>query len=761
MLNRCLLTVFLSAAFTRIASAGDVLGDSDCGGAVDFDDINCFVAALVSESAWSGCGGTPGCSYLGVNDINRDGLVTFDDIAGFVECLALGGCTPPPIIIDAELAGRSLTTYPFFDFVLAIQRNAAVEVAVDPLRFPEAAGTTARIYVVANKTAAQWALDNTLTDVTAGGFLPVSITATGVEANRFTVAAAAELASDAGVNLGVAYDVVVDLNENGQLDGGDLIDGRGDIGAFYYVKDLTLNGPRPTSTGLPYSVGASMGLPVGFQNQVTVWPTDIQPGELLPLVVISHGNGHDYRWYDFVQRHLASHGYIAMAHQNNTQAGIQVCSLHTCQHTDAILDVQDTVPALAAINGHIDSSRIVWIGHSRGGEGVARAYDRIVAPSSMADRYTPTFYTAADIRLVSSIAPTDFLGGADSNPQDVNYHLLYGAADGDVTGGPDSDIADGYNIYERASGLRQTTYVHGADHNDFNCCGFEDFAGPAGTAIGRTAAQRIARAQWLAMINFYLRPGQNVAMRDYIWRQYENLRPVGVPATVGTAPVVVNQEYKLAPGALKYVIDDYQTATALGAASSGATVVSDVQNLVEAVLADLDGVFTWSPADPMNGMSRARTTGPVLDTTRGAVFDHSVGVNRFIEWQLLPGTRDLSGYVYLSFRACQGTRHPETVAVLGDQTFTVTLRDGAGSTSSINIGAYGGGLEEPYQRGGAGVGLGWQNEFETIRIRLSDFRANGRTLNLGDVAAVRFDFGASFGTAQGRIAVDDVEVTRE
>jgi hypothetical protein len=69
-----------------------IRGDSNCDGSVDFDDIDCFVAALIGEDAWDNCGGTPGCDYSGANDINEDGSVDFDDIDGFVECLINQGC---------------------------------------------------------------------------------------------------------------------------------------------------------------------------------------------------------------------------------------------------------------------------------------------------------------------------------------------------------------------------------------------------------------------------------------------------------------------------------------------------------------------------------------------------------------------------------------------------------------------------------------------------------------------------------------------
>ena len=99
--------------------------------------------------------------------------------------------------------------------------------------------------------------------------------------------------------------------------------------------------------------------------------------------------------------------------------------------------------------------------------------------------------------------------------------------------------------------------------------------------------------------------------------------------------------------------------------------------------------------------------------------------------------------------------------MLEDLIFTVTLADDAGQSSSIGIGVYGGGIEEPYQRGGFGTGSGWQNEFETIRIRLDDFQRNGQALDLQNLRSVRFEFGSVHGSPEGRLAFDDIEFVKE
>ena len=60
-----------------------------------------------------------------------------------------------------------------------------------------------------------------------------------------------------------------------------------------------------------------------------------------------------------------------------------------------------------------------------------------------------------------------------------------------------------------------------------------------------------------------------------------------------------------------------------------------------------------------------------------------------------------------------------------------------------------------------GPQLGWNNEFETIRIRLTDFLANGSGLDLTDMEAIRFEFGGASGSDVGRIGLDDIVLTND
>ncbi len=717
-----LIPAIAGALFASTASAqcrADLTGD----GALDFFDFLEFQNLFAA--------GDPRADFTG------EGVLDFFDFLAFQNEFA-AGCPAEPI--GAALAARALPAFPHADYVRTFDAGETIQLALDPGANPGLGGATADTYIVAAKSAAGWSSDPTLVDVRAGGSQAIAFPAsTAVEDNTFALTASGSIPADAGENLGVGYDLVIDVNRGGELDAGDVIDGLGDEVGFWMLKDLTLPGPVATTRVSTYTA-TFPGIPGTRNQQRLTYPADIAARADVPVVIISHGNGQQYIWYDYMHDHFASHGWIVMSHQNDTVPGIETASTTTLTHTDYFFGNLATI-AGGALDGHIDKSRTVWIGHSRGGEGVARAYDRIVTGS-----YNPVNYDLSDILVVSSISPTDF--GVRALPGDVNYHFIYGSSDGDVRGSVGGGSKP-WAIFERATGTRTATYLQGADHNDFNCCGFNDFTGPFGTEIGREEAQRVAKIHWLCTIQHFVR-GNEPAL-DYMQRQWESL---AAPAIAGAT--VVNNEWKEPRDPGRFVLDDFQTGAGAGQSSSGSAVTFDVTNIFEGLMRDVDGTFTWSAGDPMNGMSRVRPSSP--DNPRGVVFDWTTGASRFYETAVPAAARDFTAFDLLSFRACQGSRHPETVARLGDLSFTVTLRDGSGATSSIDFGAYGGGLEEPYQRTGDGTGAGWANEFEVIRIRLSDFLRNQTALDMTDIAAVRFDFGAGFGDDRGRIAIDDVEL---
>lgn len=672
------------------------------------------------------------------------------DTSRFGLTLALGvlvfPLTATAAVTRTELAGNSLPQYPFFEHVRAFNVNAPVNIAIDPTRFPGIVGRTCDVFVVNHKNPLDWSTGPALVDVTPGGALPRTFIAGTIQANTVEVAAASTLNANAGDSIGVPYDVVLDCDRNGVLSDGDFIDGMSREAGLYMVGDTTALGPHAVTEqiyNLNAGVAASFGIPGSKLGEDLYFPTNVASMGRLPIVVVSRGNGHDFRWYDHIGNHLASRGYVVMSHDNNTEPGPAFAALTTLGHTDAFLD-QAEAGAIAggALVGHLDSHRIVWIGHSRGGEGVAIAYDRLFDGTT-----TPKHYGRPDVRLISSMLPTDFNGTDIANPHDANYHLWTASGDADVNGGASCDLCQTYHLLDRATGYRQSTTVQGSGHGDFHN---EPSAGAVFTGpcpIGRANTHLIQLGYLLPLVEHYV--DGNIPALDFLTRQYENFRPIGVPT--GNACIVVNNEYRNGSALGNFVIDDYQTQTGATVSSSGGAVTFTAENLTEGRLDDNNSDFTFSASDPFNGA----TQGGPLDVTRGVVFDWT-NADRFYEWQIPAGANDFTRFVTLSLRGAQATGHPNTTAALGDLTFSVTLRDGAGGASTINVGAYGGGLEEPFQRSG-----GWHNEMETIRLRVTDFLNNGAALNLSNIVAVRLNAGPTFGDARGRIVVDDLMLTND
>jgi hypothetical protein len=704
-----------------VAGTGDCDGDCD----VDLTDFAAF------QLCFSGPGGglDDGC---GCADLDNDGDVDLNDFNGFQ--LAFSG--PGGVATVRELAGNSLGEYPFYEYVRAFNDNATVEMAVNPDSEPTLIGATCDVYIVEAKSAGDWAADPSLIDATNAVETHTFVAGT-IQANTVVAAGAGELDSDAGFSFGHPYDMVLDCDQDGELSEGDFIDGLCGEAGLFSVHDITLPGPLAVTAISPYSVA---GISSGQSFEVAYHPTNIGDMGEVPMIVASHGNGHQFTWYGHIGEHMASYGYVTMSHQNNTGPGVFTASQTTLEHTDSFIGQLGAIGG-GAMDGHVDSSRIVWIGHSRGAEGVAIGYDRVFDGA-----YTPANYGIDDIVLVSSIAPTDFLGVTQANPHDAIYHLWVGAADNDVHGCASNPVAQSFALHDRATDIRQSISLHGAGHGDFHNGGGSSVAsGPC--LIGRATTHTIMRGYFLPLVEHYVHG--NLPAKDFLWRQYEHFAPISAPTA--NPCVHVDLVYRDTESAAE-VIDNYQTETSLNTSSSGGAVTFNVSNVSELRLDDGNTTFTHDPGDPANGM----TVGNPGDTTRGVVFEWTS--NSFYEWELIPSLRNLNDNDYVTFRACQATRHPNTTAVLEDLTFTVTLRDTGGTSSSINIGAYGGGLEEPYQRSGCGIGVGWNNEFEVIRIRISDFANNGSGINLGSVEAVRFDFGPSWGSAVGRIGVDELQL---
>jgi hypothetical protein len=743
-----ILTLIAAGLTGAAANAGFIACDADLDGSGTVNGLD--LASLLA--AWGPCGGCP-------SDFNGSGTVDGLDLAQLLSAWGTSGCGAGGAGTEAELAGNSLAGHPFFEYVTAFNQGSNIKVALDPTRYPAIVGETCNVYIVANKTAAQWAGDGSLTDVT-GGFQTESFVAGTIQANTFTVSGSSGLNGTTGEQVGIPYDMVCDCNQNGQLDGGDYIDGLGDAGGLYVVRDTAAPGPYAV-TELTYTVTPWTGT-AGFANENTFYPTNIASLGPRPLIIVSHGNGHQYIWYDHLGTHMASYGYVLMSHQNNTVPGVIPASTTTLEHTNAFVSQVASAgapgtPALAPIDGLVDVNNIMWIGHSRGGEGVALAYDRVFDGA-----FIPVGWDLSDLKLVSSIAPVDFQGGT-ANPGFTHggpYHLWTGSSDADVNGCANCNLCQTYHLHDRAEGYRQSITNQGTGHGDYhNGGGSSVAAGPC--LVGRPRTHQMMRGYLLPLAEHYF--DNDIPSKDFLWRQWESFKPIGAPATAvcaapsGTGVDVVNTlMYRDGPAAGNFMIDNFESQASTATSSSGGTVTMvGLAEISENRADDNNADFTWSAADLMNAATLAGTGD---NTTRILVFSYAGAAS--LEWSVIGAQQDLTDDAYLSFRAAQMSRHPNVTAALADLTFNVVLRDADGTTGSINVGAYGGGIEEPYQRTTCGVGAGWHAEFETVRIRLTDFTHNNPNLDLGSITAVRFEFGGAGVSNEGRLGVDEIEIVK-
>ncbi|MEU6351393.1 hypothetical protein ABZ896_18975 [Streptomyces sp. NPDC047072] len=183
-----------------------------------------------------------------------------------------------------------------------------------------------------------------------------------------------------------------------------------------------------------------------------------------------------YRGYERDQQLLASQGYVTVSISANginaqdadaDDAGAQARSSLVRQHLARWAEWAahpGTAPAVVRKAPKADLSKVLLVGHSRGGEGVNRAaMDSLYPPPAAQDGYKgPVRWK---IRGTVLIGPTIF----GQNPvADVPSVTLLPGCDGDVSDLQGEAYVDGTRAISRGSALHSAVYVVGANHNYFN-----------------------------------------------------------------------------------------------------------------------------------------------------------------------------------------------------------------------------------------------------------------------------------------------------
>jgi len=206
--------------------------------------------------------------------------------------------------------------------------------------------------------------------------------------------------------------------------------------------------------------------------------------------------------YDYAQRLLASQGYVTVSIAANginaqdyrlADGGAQGRATLVRRHLDQWA-------AWAANNTHqVDLSKVVLVGHSRGGEGVARA--------SLTIPLSAPYQIAGQVLL----APTDF--SRQTSPY-VPTATVLPYCDGDVSDLQGQFFTDrARDLDSRDSSLKSSLMVMGANHNFFNtewtpgisaAPSFDDWFGDPEAQCGKRHPDRLSAAKQRAVGKSYI-----------------------------------------------------------------------------------------------------------------------------------------------------------------------------------------------------------------------------------------------------------------
>ncbi|MFD0366456.1 hypothetical protein [Streptomyces sp. NPDC127114] len=183
-----------------------------------------------------------------------------------------------------------------------------------------------------------------------------------------------------------------------------------------------------------------------------------------------------HQGYEKAQRLLASQGYVTLsisangingqdfrAEDGGAQARSSLVRLHLARWAEWAANGKDA-PAVVRKSAAADLSRVLLVGHSRGGEGVNRAaLDSLSAPPADQDGYRgPVRWK---IRGNVLIGPTIF--GQNPVPDVPSMTILPGC-DGDVSDLQGQIYLDGTRGVGGGAALHSAVYMVGANHNFFN-----------------------------------------------------------------------------------------------------------------------------------------------------------------------------------------------------------------------------------------------------------------------------------------------------
>lgn len=428
-----------------------------------------------------------------------------------------------------------------------------------------------------------------------------------------------------------------------------------------------------------------------------------------------------FRGYDQLAANLASHGYVvASVNANDVNNGDQMGDYGATARAQLVLRTIDRFGLLAAglpvevapvtlleLAGRIDMTRIGLMGHSRGGEGVARAVTLNQANFDGSTR---------SIVAVFALAPTDFARWSAPN---VALGTLLPYCDGDVYNLQGEWLYDDNRLASEATPTSTTAFLAmGANHNWYNAIwSFDDvrYASPNDPYCGTSGTGRLSMAA---------QQQQGVAIMASFLRLHVGGESDFGPALTGAAPLpngAGNVRLSYMPGAdARRVVEDGAGAATTTNDLGGATTVAGFAGASVCTPSACPG-FEVSVAPQLllrwNGAATLTTTLPAA-------------------------ARDVRGFSAISLRGALAAGDALNTGAAGD--FRIVLVDAGGQSASMTASSLSSALLPP-----PGAGFFVKNVLSDVRAPLSGFTG----VDLANVAAVKLVFDA---TPQGAVTVADL-----
>ncbi len=203
-----------------------------------------------------------------------------------------------------------------------------------------------------------------------------------------------------------------------------------------------------------------------------------------PLALIVHGNHsmHDFsdEGYAYLGELMASRGFIfASVDQNFINSSWSDIPQGLDEENDArgwiLLEHlkawhEWNADSESKFYKKVDTTQIALLGHSRGGEAVAHA-----ALLNKLTHYPDDATIAMDynynINTIIAIAPVDGQyepGNTRTSLKDINYFVMHGAQDGDVSSFAGSKQYERITFSDSTDYIKSGLYIQGANHGQFN-----------------------------------------------------------------------------------------------------------------------------------------------------------------------------------------------------------------------------------------------------------------------------------------------------